>query len=181
MTELDQRIAELEAAVEKMTPGEWCWSFAGSKDNGYIVGSACNEHGEPHSGFIDINYATMIDPVMIGEHEAATVNYKDPAGIVALKNNAPSIITELTAALAEAKGRVEELEANLEDCRQTTGFLLGGLMVAKEACPYLNIDPHIADGYRALILYTKPEPPAAIEKEMSPPSANQVNAEEVKE
>ena len=103
------KIEELLEIVEKMTDSPWCWSIISIKDNGYIIGSACDLNDEPYSGFVEID-VVLVDPVMIGEHEAATCNYSDPEGIVALKNHAPRIITELQVEIERLRSLLNEVK-----------------------------------------------------------------------
>lgn len=93
----------VRAAVEKMTPGPWSWGHIGEKTNGYVVGIACKEDGTPLAGLVeevDDRVDTILYRGFVGEHEAATVNYADPEGIVALRNAAPALLDALAAARA---------------------------------------------------------------------------------
>ena len=107
------------------TPGPWAWAHTSDKDNGYVVGLACDIHGEPLTGLVDFD--DLPDELLcsfcaIGEHEAATCNYADahlmaaaPELLAALKDLAKShadggyvqIDDELTKAMNTAIAKAE--------------------------------------------------------------------------
>lgn len=101
MSELNRSdLARLHAAA---TNGPWCWAQIGEKVNGYILGTGEDESGKPYDGLVEDD-DELCEPLLIGEHEAATCNYHDPALIVYLRNHAESILDLLARneALEEA-------------------------------------------------------------------------------
>ena len=93
---------KLRALLAEMTPGPWAWSYIGEKVNGYVIGGACDVDGKPLTGCVD--EADLPDQVLykssVGEHEAATCNYADPAAIVTFVNHAAALLDVVEAARA---------------------------------------------------------------------------------
>lgn len=80
----------------KHTPGPWAWGYISDKNNGYVVGVACDLDGKTVSGCVDRDDITdqLLYKSVIGEHEAATCNYADARLIAA----APDLLAALEAA-----------------------------------------------------------------------------------
>ncbi len=139
-------ITELKALLSSATPGPWAWAFNGDKSNGYGVGGAFDEDGEPVAGFLEDDIG-LTDPVLIGTLETASANPSDPALIVELRNHAEELIAaaeqgrECAAALDAACGRMSQiLHMVLHDSRSDgahadVAALLGHIgTVARDGC-----------------------------------------------
>lgn len=100
----EERLKEIEARANAATEGPWCWTYFGSKDNGYIVGKAWQD-GIECVGHIE-NDDDFEEPIVLGEHEAATCNYGNPEFIAHSRTDIP----DLCAALRAARERIKELE-----------------------------------------------------------------------
>lgn len=92
-------------AIEKLlaaaTPAPWCWSGSSDKGNGYVVGTAIDERTEqPIAGRFEMG-EYMDEEILcrdvVGDYEAATVNYNNAEAIVALRNSAPALLVEVRA------------------------------------------------------------------------------------
>lgn len=95
-------LAAIEARVEAATKGPWSWGYIGEKSNGYVVGLSCKEDGTPLAGLVE-EREDMVDQILyqgqIGEHEAATCNYADPAFIAHARTDLPRLVQGLRLCL----------------------------------------------------------------------------------
>lgn len=89
LTEEEER--EIQARAEKATDGPWAWTHIGEKTNGYCVGFAMNTALEPLSGYV-ADSDDLVDPILIGEHEASAVNYGDADFIAHARQDIPALL-----------------------------------------------------------------------------------------
>lgn len=133
-------LTELKRLESEATPGPLSWSYIGDKMNGYVIGVACREDGTPLVGHVSED--DMVEDFLalstVGEHEAATCNYVDPAFVVALRNAAPTLL----AALEQQQERIDALRGTLTQIRLTTVFrtAAGDIVAAKYARQGLDQD-----------------------------------------
>lgn len=110
---------DLDAKARAATPGPWCWTYISGKNNGYIVGTAADGDDRPLSGQLpedemlgDELLECWHPTHLLGEHEAATVNYGDAVYIAAVS---PEVILALVSAARERDRLRADRDAVLEE------------------------------------------------------------------
>jgi hypothetical protein len=88
---------ELARLLDAATERPWSWEQIGEKVNGYVIGVAFTEDGEPIAGRVQ-EPDFVVDGILVGEHEAATCNYDDPGLIVTAVNALPGLLAALDLA-----------------------------------------------------------------------------------
>lgn len=107
-------IEQIRNRCDRATEGPWAWDNPYEKVNGYVVGVAVTLDGKPLEGKID-DPDDMVDDIIeyqayVGDHEAATCNYNDPAFISHARTDIPKLldwIIELESQLKAAREAIE--------------------------------------------------------------------------
>jgi len=110
-------IEQIKKRCDRATEGPWAWNSPYEKSNGYVVGVAVNLANEFLEGKVD-DPDDMVDNILeyheyqtyIGDHEASTCNYNDPAFISHSRSDVPKLldwIIELESQLKAAREAIE--------------------------------------------------------------------------
>ena len=115
------KIEQIRERCNRATEGPWAWNSPYEKSNGYVVGVAVTIDGDSLEGKID-DPDDMVDDIVeyhaeIGEHEASTCNYNDPAFISHARTDVPKLLNW-----------IEELESQLKAAREVSGKITDNIL-----------------------------------------------------
>lgn len=110
-------IKQIRDRCDRATEGPWAWNSPYEKSNGYVVGIAVNLANEFLEGKVD-DPDDMVDNILeyheyqayIGEHEASTCNYNDPAFISHARADVPKLLDWITKLESQLKAAREAIE-----------------------------------------------------------------------
>jgi len=131
----ESELKAIEERAEKATEGPWAWTHIGEKCNGYIVGTIWDKDDKQIEGHVpDEDFyedEVVLRSADMGEHEAATCNYNDPAFIAHSRTDIPKLLAEvrrLKAAVQEKDAEIAKLKDQLSGCQEQS-FNRGNLLI----------------------------------------------------